>query len=60
MNSFIIRAVDEVDDEGISLFWNNEFGWVSKFDADIFSSEEMLELNLPMGGIWEKVSQSKP
>lgn len=55
MSQFVIRAIDETDDDGVSLFWNNEFGWVNQSEADIFSSEEMIELNLPIGGVWQKI-----
>ena len=55
MNKYFIRSVDEIDDNGILLYWNNQYGWVNKYEADIFDSNEMLEFNLPMGGRWEKI-----
>lgn len=38
------------DDE--RLAWANNQGWVSFFDADLFSLTETLSLNLPLGGHW--------
>lgn len=55
MSQFYIRAIDEFDDNGKALFWNNEFGWVNQSEAEIFSSEEMIEFDLPMGGVWQKL-----
>lgn len=55
MSQFVIRAINETDNGGIALFWSNEFVWVNELEADIFSSEEMIELNLPIGGVWQKL-----
>ena len=55
MSQFYIRAVNEFDDNGKALFWNNEFGWVNQSEAEIFSSEEMIEFDLPIGGVWQKL-----
>ena len=55
MNRYFVRSVDEVDDDGVLLYWSNEFGWVNLSEAEIFTSDEMLEFDLPMGGRWEKI-----
>ncbi len=34
------------------LWWSNEFGWVEKECAALFTKEEMSTLNLPIGGEW--------
>ena len=52
---YFIRSVNEVDDDGVFLYWNNQYGWVNKNEADVFSLEEMIEFNLPIGGCWEKI-----
>lgn len=56
MNRYFVRSVDEVDESGVLLYWSNEYGWVNLSEADIFSSDEMLTYDLPMGGRWEKIS----
>ncbi len=38
------------------LWWSNEFGWVEWDSVDIFSSQEMVDLRLPLDGIWEYVT----
>ena len=53
-NRYFVRS-DERDDNGNFLYWNNQWGWVNLSEADIFSGEEMLEFDLPMGGRWEKI-----
>ena len=58
MNSYFIRSVDEVDDDGVLLYWSNQYGWVNLSEADVFSGAEMLEYDLPMGGRWEKIKVS--
>ncbi len=55
MSQFYIRSFNENDDDGNPLFWNNEWGWVNQSEADIFSGYEMIEFDLPMGGIWQKI-----
>ena len=53
---FKIKAIDEFDFESEeNLYWSNTFGWVKYSDADSFSSEEMIEFYLPIGGVWEKI-----
>lgn len=46
---WLIRG--EID---LNSYWSNEFGWVDLRDADRFSNEEKLTLNLPIGGRWYK------
>lgn len=40
------------DDEGELLYWSNDDGWADASSADTFSTAEMLELHLPIGGAW--------
>jgi len=37
---------------GERCYWSNFFGWVTK-GFDLFTTEEKLLLNLPIGGKWE-------
>jgi hypothetical protein len=54
MVKYIIRATDERDDETDEpLYWCNEWGWVGRESADTFDDQEG---TLPMGGVWEKLS----
>lgn len=41
------------------LFWSNSMGWVGVEDADVFTKEEMLMLNTPIGGKWLKLKEEK-
>ena len=34
------------------LFWSNTDGWVARSDADVFSKDERMSLNLPIEGRW--------
>ena len=36
------------------LFWSNTDGWVARRDADVFSKDERMSLNLPIEGRWVK------
>lgn len=60
MNTWKIKCVDAVDDDGDPLYWSNEIGWTGKGDADRFSQKERDEFNLPIGGEWEAVVESFP
>ena len=53
-NRYFVRC-DERDENGEFLYWSNQYSWVNLSEADIFSGEEMLKFNLPMGGRWEKI-----
>ncbi len=37
------------------LYWNNEYGWTSIEEADVFSQYEFQIFNLPIGGSWELI-----
>lgn len=57
-SEYVIRATNpaDVDEEtGAPLYWSNADGWVDRASADTFSAAETGELNLPIGGAWEKV-----
>jgi hypothetical protein len=50
-----VRAIYEKDDEtGEPLYWHNEFGWTSGEICSLFTAQDHAELNLPIGGMWEK------
>lgn len=49
---WMIRGIRERDDDGTPLYWSNEFGWVERGQADVFSRRERRVLNLPIGGEW--------
>jgi glyoxylate utilization-related uncharacterized protein len=59
MKYYVIRNKDNHDE-----FWNNEFGWVegSTFglgsDIDLFSEDEKMQYNLPVGGGWILAEES--
>lgn len=36
-------------------FWSNEFGWTDFEEADYFSHQETLDLNLPVDGRWKQL-----
>lgn len=42
----------------LDLAWNNVNGWVEGPTFDLFTSEEKETINLPMGGVWRKVSDA--
>lgn len=50
-----IVGEEELDEDGSCLFWSNELGWVDKESADVFSLEERMTLELPVGGAWINV-----
>lgn len=50
----IISRWEEDDETGEKLYWNNQFGWVPRYDADKFDETESKELRLPLGGEWEE------
>jgi hypothetical protein len=37
------------------LYWSNETGWGSQDTADMFRDWEVLALNLPIDGAWERI-----
>jgi len=54
MKYYVIRNKDNHDE-----FWSNEFGWVESChvlawpsDIDLFSEDEKMQYNLPVGGEW--------
>ena len=49
----LVRAIDERDEDGIPLYWSNEYGWASKDTATVFTTVERKHFNLPVGGEWE-------
>jgi|15BtaG_2_1085339.scaffolds.fasta_scaffold19744_3 hypothetical protein len=51
----IAGHVDPFDEE--QLYWSNTDGWVSYPDADVFSKDERMSLNLPIEGRWEEVAE---
>lgn len=46
----MMYAIKNTEDD--QLFWSNELGWVESPDETIFTEEERLTLQLPMGGVW--------
>ena len=50
---YYIRNSFEMDDDGIPLYWNNQWGWVNQSEADLFSEEEKNKFDLPINGYWE-------
>lgn len=44
------------DGAEIPLFWNNETGFGNFKSADVFTQKERNELNLPVGGRWQRFS----
>lgn len=49
---YVIRSLNERDDEGEPLYWSNQSGWVGLTDADVYNAHEQETLNLPMDGRW--------
>jgi hypothetical protein len=40
------------------LYWNNQWGWVSKDEADVFNQNDAKRLQLPMGAMgWVELKQ---
>ena len=56
MSKYVIRSAKYKDDDDIPLYWNNRSGWVNVSEAEIFTYEDLLEFDLPMGGRWERCS----
>jgi len=54
---YCIRNSFEMDDDGIPLYWNNQWGWVNQSEADFFSEEEKNTFNLPMNSYWESSNE---
>ena len=50
MTKWVIICIDEGSDG--ELFWNNNQGWTSLDDANVFTNNERQQFNLPMGGAW--------
>jgi len=50
--SYIIRSTEKEDGE--PLYWNNEFGWVTRAYAEKFPDKNF---NLPIGGTWEEIDE---
>lgn len=56
--AFLVRSVDELDDDNHPLFWSNRHGWVPAPNATVFagSSTTGEPVNdLPVGGEWVKI-----
>lgn len=49
---FRIIALNEVDDDGKPLYWNNTLGWVAEGREELFSYADLLTANLPIDGAW--------
>lgn len=49
---YLIRAVDETDDDGSPLWWSNEGGWSTLDYALVYTEGEHEELKPPLGGEW--------
>ena len=41
--------------ESNGLYWSSTYGWTELDDADLFTYEERMNLNLPIGGAWAYV-----
>ena len=41
------------------LYWSNTDGWVSYPDADVFSKDERMSLNLPIEGRWLRIIRDR-
>lgn len=53
-----IRSVDERDNRGRALYWNNLAGWVDFTAADTFTAYERARgFVLPRGGEWVEVAR---
>ena len=46
---YVIRLIRSQDED---LFWSNEHGWGDRSEADLYSANERVVLNSPMGGVW--------
>ena len=51
--AYVIRHETELENSQ-PLYWSNEFGWVSGDIATIFTAIDKEDLNLPIGGNWER------
>lgn len=49
--SYVIVTVED----GETMYWSNQQGWVTIHDADVFSVEEQRVLNLPLEGHWSEL-----
>ena len=47
---WLIRQIQ--DEDGETLYWNNENGWGAVADATLFTSAERSCFDLPQGGEW--------
>ena len=41
-----------VIENGNGLYWSSTYGWADLDDADLFTYEEHMNLNLPIDGQW--------
>lgn len=51
-----IRATEAVNDPRSprdTLYWSAEIGWTWKAYADVFTTAEKIETDLPPHGVWE-------
>lgn len=44
---YCIRSKVDLDYDGSSLYWNNQYGWVNSSELDLFTYTEMCTFNLP-------------
>lgn len=60
MKQYVIVSVDEHDDEGQALYWNNQDGWV-RLRVRLSQAEvwDDTEDNLPLGGRWADLADEK-
>jgi hypothetical protein len=50
--SVVIISLDEADDDGRPLFWNDTEGWVDREWASEYTDFEQRNSMLPLGGRW--------
>ena len=43
--------------ESKGLYWSSTYGWADLDDADLFTYEEHMNLNLPIDGQWVRIDR---
>jgi hypothetical protein len=51
-NRRVIKCINRRGQLDEPLYWSNSFGWTNLLSCDVFTEQEQLDLNLPLGGEW--------
>lgn len=58
MHLYLIRSLEEVEDDGSPSWWSNESGWADLGQAVVFTEAETLTSRLPLTGEWVRFTES--